>query len=306
MNLAPIVLFVYNRPVHTRKTLEALMDNQLASESVLYIFADGPKENADKVEIAAIEKTRDVIRENKWCGEIMILESDRNKGLAASIIDGVTNVVNKYGKIIVLEDDIVTSPKFLSYMNDALNYYESDGKVMHVSAYFPPIKGIKSSFFFYNQTSCWGWGTWKECWSFLQIDALELKNKIIASSRVKEFNLSDSYPFLEHLEKNITGEWNTWAIKWHASIFLLKGLCLHPNKSYVHNIGFDGSGTNCSNDDFFETIDLDLNSNDFQPSNSLVQNSNVLKKIITFNRKSGQIKKRSFARRLLSKIKSIL
>ena len=139
--LAPIVLFVYNRPWHTEQTLNALMQNELADQSVLYIYADGPKENATEEQLKKIEEVRHVIRTKKWCKEVHIIESEKNKGLADSIINGVTEIVNKYGKVIVLEDDIVTSKGFLKYMNEALELYKEEDKVYHISGYMFPVKG---------------------------------------------------------------------------------------------------------------------------------------------------------------------
>src|SRR5476651_318519 len=135
MQLAPIVLFVYNRPHHTEQALNALKLNGLASESTLYIFADGPKKGAPAETLADIKKTREVIRGKKWCKDVFIIEAEANKGLAASIINGVTDVVNKHEKVIVLEDDIITSKYFLQYMNDALSVYEDEQKVISVGAF---------------------------------------------------------------------------------------------------------------------------------------------------------------------------
>lgn len=283
INLAPIVLFVYNRPEHTRKTLEALALNQLASNSILYIYADGAKENAIESQLQAIKQTREVIREQQWCGEVKIIESDFNKGLASSIVDGVTEVVNKHGKIIVLEDDIVTSGSFLKYMNDALNYYYKENKVMHVSGYFPPIKNIDKNFFFYNQTSCWGWATWSRAWRNYNSNAKSLRDEIILSNRSSEFNLKNSYPFLTHLENNISGKWDTWAVKWHATVFLMNGLCLHPHISYTLNIGFDGTGTHCNKNLTFKDSGIELNKSEFEPVNSYSQSPKILKKVIKHN-----------------------
>lgn len=139
--MAPVVLFVYNRPMHTEQTLEALHQNELADESILYIYADGPKGNLTKDAIEKIIRTRRVIRKKKWCKEVHIIESTHNKGLADSIISGVTDTVNRYGKAIVLEDDVVTSKGFLRYMNDALVMYEHDAGAMHISGFIPYTRG---------------------------------------------------------------------------------------------------------------------------------------------------------------------
>lgn len=251
MEVAPIALFVFNRPYHTRKTLEALAENKLAENSVLYIFADGPKSSATVEELEKILETRKVIKERLWCGEVKIIESEKNNGLAASIVHGVTKVINEHGKIIVLEDDIVTSPGFLKYMNDALNFYEKEERVMHVAGYFPPVKQFKNlpTTFFFNETSCWGWGTWKEAWSNLQLDPSELLSSIQSTGLESKFNRDNSYPYTGQLQENIDGKIHTWAIKWYSSVFLKNGLCLHPRVSLIKNIGFDGSGIHC-NDSF--------------------------------------------------------
>ncbi len=183
MNLAPIVLFVYNRPWHTEQALNALMQNELAGQSVLYIYADGPKENPGDEQLKNIEEVRKVIRWQQWCKEVIIIEADNNKGLAASIVDGVTEIVNKHEKVIVLEDDIVTSVGFLKYMNEALTLYKDDERVLEVSAFMFPIQsaGLPDTFF-YNANSCWGWGTWKRAWKYYNNDALDLYKKLKENS----------------------------------------------------------------------------------------------------------------------------
>lgn len=245
--LAPIVLFVYNRPDHTLQTLEALLNNPLASASILYIFADGPKADTSGIVLKSIEETRKVIRKKKWCGEVIINESSENKGLAKSIVEGVTQAIDKHNKVIVLEDDIVTSPGFLKYMNDALEVYEKEEQVMHISAYFPPVKNsqVLPETFFYSQASCWGWATWKRAWNHYNGDAQYLLKRVTEEKLEYFFNVDNTYPFIRHLQANVNGTKHTWAIKWHASILLKKGLCLHPRKSLVTNIGFDGTGENC-------------------------------------------------------------
>jgi hypothetical protein len=244
-NLAPIVLFVYNRPWHTVQTLEALHKNAKADRSVLYIFADGPKDNATEEELEQISATRKIIRSKQWCEEVNIIEKRRNEGLAVSIIAGVTEIVSRHGKVIVLEDDIVTSKGFLRYMNDALTLYDNETRVMHVSGYTLPVESSLPSTFFYNTNTCWGWGTWRRAWVYFNNDAQYLLSAIDSKGLKRKFNLEDSYPFYNHLEANIDGRLNTWAVKWYASFFLLDGLSLHPYPSLVNNIGHDGTGVHC-------------------------------------------------------------
>jgi len=242
MQLAPIVLFVYNRPSHTLKTLEALQTNELAGQSVLYIYADGPKEGASMDEVQKIAEIRRVVKSKQWCKEVILIEQQSNKGLADSIIIGVTEVVNKHGKIIVLEDDIVTSKGFLKYMNDALTFYEEETKVMHVSGYMFPIRSSLPATFFYNSNSCWGWGTWRRAWKYFNNDAQYLLSAIENKQLKIKFNIDGSYDFCDHLKANVDGRLKTWAVKWYASFFLLNGLALHPYPSLVNNIGQDGTG----------------------------------------------------------------
>lgn len=247
-NLAPIVLFVYNRPQHTLQTLEALAGNSLASESILYIYADGPKDGAKSKTIEQIEETRRLIRLRQWCKEVHIFEAEKNKGLADSIIEGVTYIVNKHGRIIVLEDDIVTSPGFLSYMNNALNVYRDESRVMHISGYSPTTgQGKLPETYLLRFMSCWGWATWADRWKSLITDIDYLHDTIYNLPDFKELLFEgDKNPCLiEQIEANYKGEIKTWAIKWYLSIFLQKGLCLFPRQSLVRNIGFDGTGENC-------------------------------------------------------------
>jgi hypothetical protein len=249
--LSPIVLFVYNRPIHTEKTLEALSKNELAIESTLYIYADGPKENVTAEELAKLQQTRDIIKKYDKCKDVLIVESEKNKGLANSIVSGVTEVLNKHGKVIVLEDDILTSPGFLTYMNQALNLYEEVDDVFHIAAHIHPIPFILPDLFFYNVNSCWGWGTWKRAWNHFvwDIESLNRSLELHPFYTIANFNKGQGNAFSEQLQANLTGELNTWAVRWHASMFLKNGLCLHTGKSLVRNIGFDASGVHCGVDE---------------------------------------------------------
>lgn len=253
--LAPIILFVYNRPWHTKKTLEALAENALAKESILYIYADGAKENSNIEDLRKIEDTRKIIRAEQWCNEIHIIESNTNKGLANSIIEGVTEIINRHGKVIVLEDDIITSTGFLKYMNEALNLYEEQEKVMHISGFVPVTTGADKlpETYFLRFMSCWGWGTWKRAWSEIILDIPYLYNNIPLQDDFYRFNMDGTIDMFSQIEENYKGSLNTWAIRWYSTIFLKKGFCLYPQYSMVNNIGMDGSGEHCySPDDLYK------------------------------------------------------
>jgi len=244
-NLSPIVLFVYNRPWHTRQTLEALSKNLLADESKLYIYADGPKENATEEQLRKINDVRKLIREKKWCREVEIIEREKNMGLANSVIAGVTEIVNRFGKIVVLEDDLVTSPGFLKYMNEALRIYENEVEVMHISGYMYPVKDRLPDTFFLITTSIWGWGTWKRAWKFFNDDAKKLLEDIYTSQRMEEFTFNNSISVDGMLHQKAIGLNESWDACWYANVFLFNGFCLHPYKSLVRNIGHDETGVHC-------------------------------------------------------------
>lgn len=251
MTLAPIVLFTYNRPDHTRETVAALQANTLAAESELFIYSDAPKNFSAEAAVAAVRAYLKTITGFK---HVTIIERERNLGLADSIVDGVTEIVKKHGRIIVLEDDIVTSPYFLQYMNDALELYKDEEQVMHVSGYFFPVDTTDlPETFFYNQTSCWGWGTWARAWQHYRNNAAELLSEIKSSGRLNEFDMDGKFRFSSTLRANAEGRLKTWAIKWYATVFLKKGFSLHPRESLTKNIGNDGSGENAQQANHFQT-----------------------------------------------------
>lgn len=246
--LAPITLFVYNRPAHTRRTVEALLQNELAGKSDLIIYSDAPK-NPEATD--AVREVREYIRTIIGFRSVNIIERDRNWGLANSIIDGVTSVVNKYGRIIVLEDDLVTSPYFLNFMNTALETYQDDEKVMHISGYMFPIDNTNMpETIFLRTASCWGWATWSRTWCHFEKNPKRMLAEYTKQT-INRFNMDGAYDFWAQVEQNARGEIDTWGIFWYASVFQNGGLCLHPNISMVSNIGHDDTGLHCGKSDRF-------------------------------------------------------
>jgi acetyltransferase-like isoleucine patch superfamily enzyme len=253
MKLAPIVLFVYNRPDHTLQTLEALSKNDLASESTLFVFADGAKENASHEELVRIAAVEEIVKKKSWCGEVVFNKRERNVGLAENIIAGISTTINRFGKVIVLEDDILTHPSFLRYMNHNLNLYADESCVMQISSFMFPITENVSEIFFTCINLCWGWGTWSDRWKYFQKDEAILINELNKIEGYRHrFNMEDSYDFQEQLWMNYAGRIRTWAVKWYASMFLMNGLALHPRKSLVKNIGLDNSGTHSVPNAYFD------------------------------------------------------
>ncbi|MFD1771736.1 glycosyltransferase [Sphingobacterium suaedae] len=247
--LAPIVLFVYNRPKHTRRTLAALEKNILAKDSLLFIVSDGPK-NADAVE--AVNQVRSIIREPWEFKHITILERTRNWGLAENVIDGVTKVIQEHEQVIVFEDDLETSPYALTYFNDALMRYAQEERVMEISGYMYPVQHPKRlpKTFFFRVANSWGWATWKRAWDKFNPDIHEL-TKDFKRKDIRNFSVDGTENFWKQVKEYRAGKINSWAIRWYLSIFKEQGLVLYPRESMVQNIGTDGSGTHSDVDDVY-------------------------------------------------------
>ncbi|WP_276091153.1 glycosyltransferase family A protein [Pedobacter sp. JY14-1] len=250
-NLAPIALFVYNRPRHTERTLKFLRQNTLAAESRLFIFSDGPKNKADE---AAVEEVRALVRNTEGFKSAELIVSAENKGLAASVISGVSRLTSDYGQVIVLEDDLITSPHTLRYFNEALERYRNSDKVMHIGAYMYNLGNPQlPQTFFYRAATSWGWATWERAWKHFDPDIDRLMNQFDAHKR-REFSIEGNMNFWKQMKAFKAGRNNSWAIRWYASIFLKGGLTLNPSQSLVNNIGHDGSGTHSGIDDVYNVI----------------------------------------------------
>ncbi len=260
-DLAPIVLFVYNRPDHTRRTLAALAANPLAAESDLIIYADGLKKSEHA---SAVEDTRAVVRAAAGFKSVSLVERGENLGLARSIIAGVTEACESHGRAIVLEDDLVVVPDFLAYMNRTLDRYAAEQNVMQISGYIFPIshpEELPEAFFSRLPTS-WGWSTWQRAWKSFEPDASSLLERL-KSNDVALFDLDGHYPYLQMLEDQSQGILDVWGVRWYASMFLLGGLCLYPSRSLVSNIGMDGSGVHCGPSDAYDVALTDKMPTDF-------------------------------------------
>ncbi|MBI3006143.1 MAG: glycosyltransferase family 2 protein [Ignavibacteriales bacterium] len=249
MNVSPVALFVYKRPQHTQRTLEALRNNVLADRTDLHIYADGPQGDADR---EAVEVVRAGLTKVKGFQSVKVILHKRNRGLAESVISGVSEVVREHGRVIVVEDDLVTSRFFLKYMNDSLEFYKSDQDVISVHGYFYPIKAQLPETFFLKGADCWGWGTWKRGWDLFEPDGTKLLGELRSKGLEKEFDLGGSYHYTQMLKQQCAGEIDSWAIRWHASAFLKNKLTLYPGRSLVHNIGHDSSGSHSETMDAFD------------------------------------------------------
>lgn len=250
-NLAPIVLFTHNRLEHTQRTIEALQKNVYAKESELYIYSDGPKNEAAN---ESVEAVRLFLHQVDSFKQVHIIERDKNWGLAKNIIDGVTSIVNKYGKIIVLEDDIETSKYFLKYMNDALEVYKNEARIMEVNGYAPPCMDKKlPQTFFIGGADCWGWATWERAWKYFWREPEKVRDSF-SEEEIYHFDMEGAHTgYWEQIIANCNGSLYTWAIFWYAAIFKANGLSLMPRESLVRNEGFDGTGEHCGESNIFNT-----------------------------------------------------
>jgi hypothetical protein len=243
-----IVLFVYNRPHHTKEVLKGLKNNNI---SQLYIFSDGSKNERDTEEV---KEVRSLIRDIDWCDTEIHL-SFQNKGLANSITDGVNYMLSKYDRVIVLEDDCLPSPDFVSFMEACFDRYENTEKIMSISGYSLPIripKNYKYDIYFSYRPSSWGWGTWRRAWNFFEMDETFLKEfKESRNIRKKIARAGDVLISLS--EAQLKGEIDSWAVFWSLNIIKREGLCIYSVKPRVKNIGFDGSGVHCHPQTRYET-----------------------------------------------------
>lgn len=269
MTYAPIALFTYNRADKTKRVVESLLKNQEAKDSDLFIFSDGPKTEA---KAAGVEENRKFIHTISGFKNITIIERDRNWGLANSLIAGITDVINQYGKVIVVEDDLILSPYFLKFMNDGLEKYEDDDTVGTICGYvFPFQKSLPDTFFLYFMHP-WGWATWKRSWNLLDTDTKRLLRKI--RFKTKKFNLGGNCGSYGNLYCQKVGLVDSWYIRFYASLFLNKKLNLFPGKTMVTNSGLDGSGTHCGKG-LQKTNNFILNPNPIEMNDISVEESQL-------------------------------
>jgi hypothetical protein len=240
--LAPIALFTYNRLDFLKITINSLKKNLLANNSEIYIFSDYWKNIYQKKNVLEV---RNYINSISGFKKIYLFFRKKNFGLAKNIITGVTYVIKKRGKIIVVEDDLKLNKYFLTYINDGLNIYKNESKVASIHAYNYTLNNLKKipETFFLKGADCWGWGTWGRAWKKFEVNAKILSNQIKTRGLEKEFNYNGAYNYLGLLENQIKKKNQSWAIRWHASVFLNEMLTLYPNKSLVQNIG-SCKGTN--------------------------------------------------------------
>lgn len=254
-NLAPLALFVFNRAKTTKKVLNSLAKNKLIQKTNIYIFCDAPKFSKDNKEI---NKVRKLIDNFKNCKKKSVIIRDVNFGLKKNILEGLKFIFKKYEKVIVLEDDILTSKYFLTYMNEGLKKFKDIKKVASIHSYCYPIeeKDNLEDHFFLRGADCWGWGTWKDRWSLYNDNSKKLFQGIKKKKLINDFNVYNSYFFSKMLLNNlkVNEEKKSWAINWYASMYLKNKLTLYPKNSLCKNIGFNVDGTHSLKKNFYPNM----------------------------------------------------
>lgn len=244
MSLAPIIIFTYRRKID--KLIKSLLKNELSAQSKLYIFSDGYKNDIDKNDVLEVRKNLKQIQGFK---NIIISEAEQNNGLANSVIYGVSNIIDKFGKVIVLEDDLIVAENFLTYMNEALEFYNKNDSIWSISGYTPDLKCLNSydkDIYLSLRASSWGWATWKSRWKNIDWDIKDWKEFKKNNNAIGRFNLGGNDMF-KMLEMQMLGKIDSWAIRWCYNQFKYKTYTIYPTHSKIINIGFDDKGTHNSN-----------------------------------------------------------
>jgi O-antigen/teichoic acid export membrane protein len=243
-DLAPIVLFVYNRPEHTRRTVESLLANDLALQSQLFVFSDGAKNQADS---APVEEVRRYVRAIEGFRSVTIVQRDLNSGLAQSVIRGVTEIFQTHGRQIVMEDDLLTAPDFLTFMNAILDHYEQETSIFSVTGFNYAVSMPESYGYdavCSHRSSSWGWGTWKDRWARADWDVSDYAEFRADKNQQRLLNRGGA-DLSYMLGLQMAGMVDSWAIRWAYAHFKHDAVAMVSTVSKVYNIGFDGSGVHC-------------------------------------------------------------
>ena len=259
MGYAPVVLFVYNRPDHVRETCAALAKCPEAKETRLYVFSDGPRHAADEPKVTQV---RDEVRSMKEWGafaEVIVRESKENRGLARSVIAGVTEVIEAEDRVIVLEDDCVTSPYFLHFMNQALIRYADDERIGSIAGFSPQIpfpEDYNADAFLAYRSCSWGWATWRRCWQDVDWELNGVREFYRSREAVRRMDANGTDRFLR-LYRQTRGNGTSWAVRFGLHHIMHNWLTVYPRYSYIRNIGVDGSGEHSRPEDA-ASMDADL------------------------------------------------
>ena len=294
MNKIPLLIFAYNRPEHLKKCLNSVISMENLENFEIYIKVDGPKGDNDRQKVF---ETRSVIEDFCMDYNSIVEYSLVNKGLSASIIGGVTKLFETHERLVVLEDDLIPSRYFLDFMLDGLGKYELEKRVASIHGYLPMLNEMPKAPYFRRGADCWGWGTWSDRWNLVEWNSRELISELNSRNLNREFNLNNSYCFSCMLQRQANGEIDSWAIRWHASMFLQNRLTLYPDKSLIKNIGFDGTGSHAGKNEFYETA---LSETKVRiPDLEIIESSSDIRKLARYYRKTFDS---GFGRRIIRKV----
>jgi GT2 family glycosyltransferase len=296
--LAPIALFTYNRTDHLHRTIESLKKNYLASESDLFLFSDGWKDDEDRIKV---ENVRKYLQSISGFKTVTIFERSSNYGIARSEIEGITQVLSQNERIIVMEDDLITSPYTLRFLNDALEIYKNDLNTATIHSHIENIKGLPE-LFFDNKSGCLAWATWARAWREISFDEELFLKEIESQNRTHEFDRNGTYPFTQLLRDHTERNDRSWDYSVYACFFLKNMLTLYPGESFVQHIGFD-SGTHFNKSNKLSDLDGKITKREIRAKRIPVEiNYDALKKIESFYRNYFRKKNKLTLIKILKKI----
>lgn len=257
----PVAVFAFNRPAHVARTLASLERCAGLTQITLHCYCDGSRSPQEE---AAVAQTREVVRAWAERHPARIVERERNLGLFGSVVSGVSELCEQYGRCIIIEDDLTVSPDFLDYMRVALDRYEDETNVFQISGFMFPVQHpARPDAFFLPLTTTWGWATWQRAWTSFEAGADDAHARLADPETRRRFDLDDSYPYSAMLEQRLANGNDSWGILWWWSVFRAGGLVLHPRRSLVRNEGFDASGTHCTTDSTnFPEMEIGLQSSE--------------------------------------------
>ncbi len=282
MSLSPIILIVYNRPEHTKKTIEALKSNTLASKSILYIYSDAPKREEDEKKV---KQVRELIHNIEGFREIYVIERERNFGLANNIIEGISELLSKFDKVIEVEDDFLTSPEFLTYMNYFLDKYRNNGEIFSISGFNYPktVMKIPSKYeydvYFSERAGAWGFATWRNRWNKVDWEVQDFDKFLKNKSLQRKFNEMGE-DRTDMLKAQMAGLIDSFAIRWDYAHFKNNKYCIFPIRSYVENIGMDGTGTHWKASSRLNQIEPLSNKTNWRIPNQIIMDKEIKKSFI--------------------------
>ena len=294
---APVVLFAYRRPDHLRRALDSLAANPGAERTALSIYCDGAKSVIDQEAVDQVREIARGIQGSTQFASVRVIERDHNIGLAASVISGVTQILEDHDSVIVMEDDLVVSPAFLEYMNQALELYVNSEEVISIHGFMYSVPQVLPQTVFLRGADCWGWATWRRGWEIFEPDSKKLLKELDRSPDRAYFDFNGAFPYRQMLKDQADGTIDSWAIRWYASAFLANKLTLYPGQSLVENIGQEGSGTHSesatSHEVMARSIDLPIRAID-------VVESVEARQVISQTLKNARIQPNKIANRITS------